>query len=61
MRFWGNPDPEHADGGIPFFASGRCGWIFTEVMNITKYPLTIGLLCAIRIMVISKNFSNLVH
>ena len=33
----------------------------TEVMNITKYPLTTDLLCAIHITVISKILSNLVH
>ena len=33
----------------------------SEVVDITKYPLTIGLLCAIGVVVISKDFSNLVH
>ncbi len=32
-----------------------------EVSDITKNPLTIGLLCAICVMVISKDLSNLVH
>lgn len=32
-----------------------------EVVDITKYPLTIGLLCAIGIAVVSKDLSNLVH
>jgi len=32
-----------------------------EVMDITKYPLTIGLLCAIRIMVISEDLANMIH
>ena len=32
-----------------------------EVVNITKYPLTIGLLCVIAIVVISKDLSYLVH
>lgn len=30
-----------------------------EVVNITEYPLTTGLLCAICIVKISKDFSNL--
>jgi hypothetical protein len=33
----------------------------SEVMDIAKDPLTIGLLCAIRIMVISEDLANLVH
>lgn len=32
-----------------------------EVVDITKNPLTIGLLCAISVVVISKDLSNLVH
>ena len=33
----------------------------SEVMDIAKNPLTIGLLCAISIMVISEDLANLVH
>jgi hypothetical protein len=35
--------------------------IAAEVADITKYPLTIGLLRAIVIVVITKDLSNLVH
>ena len=32
-----------------------------EVVDITKYPLTIGLLCAIGVAVVPEDLSNLVH
>jgi hypothetical protein len=33
----------------------------SEVADITKYPLTIGLFRAIGVVVVSKDLSNLVH
>jgi hypothetical protein len=49
-------------GSYNIFGPEKLGMGFpTEVIDITKYPLTIGLLCAIGAMVITKDLSNLVQ
>jgi len=47
---------------LDIFCAEKPRMSFTaEVSDITKNPLTIGLLCAICVVVISKDLSNLVH
>ncbi len=48
--------------GLDIFCAEKPRMRFTaEVVDITKNPLTIGLLCAICVVVVSKDLSNLVH
>jgi len=45
---------------IPGPEPARMG-LAAEVMDIAEYPLAIGLLGAIRVMMIPQHFSNLIH